>query len=153
MSHEVSDADFAGLVLGAVAAALVGAVLGAAVWLFLSDWAFWGSIVGGSIIGGGVGIVVGIATAWNGSAIQSGDYKTDATPLWGVVPSVMIGLGVGPIVGGTAAMICCWGGYTITIFGHGLLMGLIIGPIAGVLAWELAYYGQALVNGAASDAH
>jgi hypothetical protein len=152
-SHQVNDSDFAGLVLGALAATLVGGVIGVVLWSFLSDWSSWGSIFGGLIIGGGVGTVVGIATGWNGSSIQVGDSKTDATPLWGVVPSVMIGIGVGPIVGGSLAMICCLGEYNIADYGNGLLMGVIIGPIVGVLSWQLAYFGQAFVTGAASEVH
>ena len=113
-----------------------------------NDWSFFGTIFAGITIGGGVGTAVGFSTSWNGSSIQSGDSQTESTPLWGIIPSLMVGMGVGPIVGGSLAMICSWGEYRVGDFGYGCLVGLILGPITGVIAWELGFFGQAMVDGA-----
>jgi len=116
-----------------------------------NDWSMLSTILGGIVIGGGVGAAVGFSTSWNGSSIQSGDSQTESTPLWGIIPSLMVGMGVGPVVGGALAMICCLGEYRVVDFGYGLLLGVVIGPITGVIAWELGFYGQGMVNSVDAD--
>jgi hypothetical protein len=146
----ISNSDYAGIALGTLAAGVVGSAIGCMMWM-ANDWSMLSTILGGIVIGGGVGAAVGFSTSWNGSSIQSGDSQTESTPLWGIIPSLMVGMGVGPVVGGSLAMICCLGEYRVVDFGYGLLLGVVIGPITGVIAWELGFYGQAMVNSVDAD--
>jgi hypothetical protein len=149
--HEIKNSDFAGIAIGTLAATIVGAVGGCVFWLTVNDWPFLSAVFTGGLVGGSIGMVVGFSTSWNGSGIQSGDSQTESTPIWGVIPSIMVGLGVGPLVGGSVAMICCWGDYRVIDFGYGCLAGVLLGPVTGVLAWELGFFGQAKFGGQAES--
>ncbi len=127
---------------GAGIAAIGGATIGAIV--AISSWSqpvtmqsdFFGflwKLVGGLLVGGVPALFVGGAMGWHGGIFGSTTDRAGSSPLWGIVTGAVLGASIAPVLGGVVGL----------FFGHllgGAVLGLILGPLVAVLAWEAGFW-------------
>lgn len=92
-----------------------------------------GNFVSGAIVGGVLGFFVGWFMSWNAYVMGALHERSEMAAVWGVIPALVFGASLGPLFGGASGI----------VFGHlvdGALFGLYMGPVAGLLAWEITFF-------------
>ncbi len=84
---------------------------------------------------GAASLVLGFVLAWHGVSIRESPGRATNAAYWGAVPAAVIGFILAPVLSGVTA-------YQFGHVGDGILLGLYVGPLVGVIAWELAYWGN-----------
>lgn len=127
---------------GAGAATVAGATIGAIVALVSwsqpvtieSDFfGFLWKLIGGLLVGGVPGLLIGGTAGWHGGIFGSTTDRAGSAPLWGIVTGGVLGISIAPVLGGVVGL----------CFGHlvgGAVLGLILGPLVAIAAWEIGFW-------------
>lgn len=135
---------------GALAATSVG-VLAGAVTVF-GWWAAPASITSGFgafvwkvmailLVGGVPGLIIGGILAWHGAVTGATTDRADGAPLWGVIAGIVLGASLCPVFAGAAGLV-------LGHLGCAIIMGVVTGPIIGVISWEAGFFAADYFRGA-----
>ena len=140
-SHAASGGAAQGVFAGIGAACVVGAAIGAVT--AMSSWSIPESAEGGfgsslanalrgAWVGGVASLVAGSLVAWHGGSLGAGGIKLPTAPLWGLIPGALMGASLMPIF-------CVLLGITVNQAIPALWLGIVLGPIVGIAAWEVSF--------------
>lgn len=134
-----------GAVIGAGTATLI-----ATMWIFVAwdapesittgfgefAWRVWSGV----LVGGVTGTVLGAILAWHGAIQGATSDRADGVMIWGAVTGFVVGASLGPVFTATF-------GLALGHLGAATVIGLIIGPVAGIVSWQVGFFSADLFRG------
>lgn len=129
---------------GTLAAGVIGTLVGLTYGPFQAeDLSNFGSIWFGLLTGGPTGLFLGWFMGMHGGGASASSQASESASLWGVVTGLVYGAGLGPAFGATFGFLSALttdpeAAESLVV--AGALLGLVIGPIAAVAAWEVSFF-------------
>lgn len=151
MSAEHDDgSQLISISLGTLLPAVLGGVVGciAAMTLWPSvDGTFFTNLVAGAAVGGIMSLVVAWFLAWHATTVG---VLADRPPLamaWGIIPGALLGATLGPVFAGVVSL------FFGNLLATAILFGAFLGPIVGILGWQIGFFAANFLAAQRHHAH